>query len=166
MDGVGPDTGALNAWRPTDESTVTSICPSLQIKPYQLVGVNWLLLLHHERVSGVLADDMGLGKTIQTIAFLAVLEQQSAIARVTASGKLACIVPPTRRARPDTDCCHISDARDRPCHLIVVPSSVLSNWETEFAKFAPHLTVFVYHGSTSARDELRTQVPSAATTRV
>jgi SNF2 family DNA or RNA helicase len=46
------------------------MCPSLELKPYQLVGVNWLKLLHQNGVNGVLADDMGLGKTVQTIAFL------------------------------------------------------------------------------------------------
>lgn len=48
----------------------TVMCPSLELKPYQLVGVNWLKLLHQNGVNGVLADDMGLGKTVQTIAFL------------------------------------------------------------------------------------------------
>jgi SNF2 family DNA or RNA helicase len=44
---------------------------ALSLKPYQLVGVNWLLLLHEKNVNAILADAMGLGKTIQTIAFFA-----------------------------------------------------------------------------------------------
>nr|XP_039271624.1 SWI/SNF-related matrix-associated actin-dependent regulator of chromatin subfamily A containing DEAD/H box 1-like isoform X2 [Styela clava] len=49
-----------------------STIPShLKLKPYQLVGLNWLTLLHRNKVNGVLADEMGLGKTVQTIAFLA-----------------------------------------------------------------------------------------------
>ncbi|XP_029916494.1 SWI/SNF-related matrix-associated actin-dependent regulator of chromatin subfamily A containing DEAD/H box 1A isoform X3 [Myripristis murdjan] len=44
-----------------------------QLKPYQLIGLNWLLLLHQHKLSGILADEMGLGKTIQAIAFLAQL---------------------------------------------------------------------------------------------
>jgi SNF2-related domain len=32
-------------------------------------------------------------------------------------------------------------------HLIVVPSSVLSNWQKELTKFCPALQVAVYHGS-------------------
>uniref|UniRef100_A0A667X0X0 DNA helicase n=1 Tax=Myripristis murdjan TaxID=586833 RepID=A0A667X0X0_9TELE len=43
------------------------------LKPYQLIGLNWLLLLHQHKLSGILADEMGLGKTIQAIAFLAQL---------------------------------------------------------------------------------------------
>ncbi|XP_020499117.1 SWI/SNF-related matrix-associated actin-dependent regulator of chromatin subfamily A containing DEAD/H box 1A [Labrus bergylta] len=47
----------------------------LKLKPYQLIGLNWLLLLHEHNLSGILADEMGLGKTIQAIAFLAQLYQ-------------------------------------------------------------------------------------------
>nr|XP_020458120.1 SWI/SNF-related matrix-associated actin-dependent regulator of chromatin subfamily A containing DEAD/H box 1 [Monopterus albus] len=46
-----------------------------QLKPYQLIGLKWLLLLHEHKLSGILADEMGLGKTIQAIAFLAHLYQ-------------------------------------------------------------------------------------------
>ncbi|XP_018525166.1 SWI/SNF-related matrix-associated actin-dependent regulator of chromatin subfamily A containing DEAD/H box 1A [Lates calcarifer] len=46
-----------------------------QMKPYQLIGLKWLLLLHEHKLSGILADEMGLGKTIQAIAFLAQLYQ-------------------------------------------------------------------------------------------
>ncbi|XP_061118531.1 SWI/SNF-related matrix-associated actin-dependent regulator of chromatin subfamily A containing DEAD/H box 1B-like isoform X2 [Conger conger] len=44
-----------------------------QLKPYQLVGLNWLVMLYQNDLSGILADEMGLGKTIQAIAFLASL---------------------------------------------------------------------------------------------
>ncbi|XP_072243863.1 SWI/SNF-related matrix-associated actin-dependent regulator of chromatin subfamily A containing DEAD/H box 1A [Leuresthes tenuis] len=44
-----------------------------ELKPYQLIGLKWLLLLHEHKLSGILADEMGLGKTIQAIAFLAQL---------------------------------------------------------------------------------------------
>ncbi|XP_061673899.1 SWI/SNF-related matrix-associated actin-dependent regulator of chromatin subfamily A containing DEAD/H box 1A isoform X2 [Syngnathoides biaculeatus] len=48
----------------------------LQLKPYQLIGLKWLVLLHEHKLSGILADEMGLGKTIQAIAFLAHLFQK------------------------------------------------------------------------------------------
>ncbi|KAJ8285279.1 hypothetical protein GJAV_G00024990 [Gymnothorax javanicus] len=48
----------------------------LQLKPYQLIGLNWLGLLHQHKLSGILADEMGLGKTIQAISFLASLFQE------------------------------------------------------------------------------------------
>lgn len=47
----------------------------LILTPYQLVGVNFLMLLHRKNVGGaILADEMGLGKTIQAVSFLAVLK--------------------------------------------------------------------------------------------
>ncbi|XP_041792744.1 SWI/SNF-related matrix-associated actin-dependent regulator of chromatin subfamily A containing DEAD/H box 1A [Chelmon rostratus] len=48
---------------------------NFQLKPYQLIGLKWLLLLHEHKLSGILADEMGLGKTIQAIAFLSQLYQ-------------------------------------------------------------------------------------------
>ncbi|NXU77664.1 SMRCD regulator, partial [Oreotrochilus melanogaster] len=49
---------------------------SLELKPYQKIGLNWLALLHKHSLNGILADEMGLGKTIQAIAFLAYLYQE------------------------------------------------------------------------------------------
>ncbi|XP_057543717.1 protein CHROMATIN REMODELING 19 [Amaranthus tricolor] len=44
------------------------------LKPYQLVGVNFLLLLNHKKIGGaILADEMGLGKTVQAITYLMLL---------------------------------------------------------------------------------------------
>ena len=36
-----------------------SLSPSLQLKEYQMLGLNWLNLLHKERISCILADEMG-----------------------------------------------------------------------------------------------------------
>ena len=43
----------------------------IQLKDYQVVGINWLSLLFNKKLSCILADDMGLGKTCQVIAFIA-----------------------------------------------------------------------------------------------
>ncbi|KAK9053454.1 hypothetical protein SSX86_030088 [Deinandra increscens subsp. villosa] len=44
------------------------------LKPYQLVGVNFLMLMYRKKVAGaILADEMGLGKTIQAITYLTLL---------------------------------------------------------------------------------------------
>ncbi|KAJ5179409.1 ATP-dependent helicase fft2 [Penicillium capsulatum] len=45
----------------------------LEMKDYQIVGINWLALLYEMNLSCILADDMGLGKTCQVIAFIAYL---------------------------------------------------------------------------------------------
>ncbi|GAB2217825.1 hypothetical protein Drorol1_Dr00001037 [Drosera rotundifolia] len=51
----------------------SDFCPVL--KPYQLVGVNFLLFLYRKKIAGaILADEMGLGKTIQAIVYLTLLK--------------------------------------------------------------------------------------------
>lgn len=32
--------------------------PSLELKPYQKIGLNWLALLHKHGLNGILADEM------------------------------------------------------------------------------------------------------------
>ncbi|EIM83101.1 uncharacterized protein STEHIDRAFT_64436 [Stereum hirsutum FP-91666 SS1] len=53
-----------------------SLTPGVQLKDYQLIGVNWLRLLYKRRLSCILADEMGLGKTVQVISFFALLKEQ------------------------------------------------------------------------------------------
>ena len=48
----------------------------INLKDYQVIGMNWLSLLFEKGLSCILADDMGLGKTCQVIAFLANLYEQ------------------------------------------------------------------------------------------
>ena len=44
-----------------------------KLMPYQMEGLNWLLLNYYKTKSVVLADEMGLGKTVQVVALLASL---------------------------------------------------------------------------------------------
>ena len=41
------------------------------LRPYQQMGMEWLISLYSNQMNGILADEMGLGKTIQTISLLA-----------------------------------------------------------------------------------------------
>jgi len=41
-----------------------------ELRDYQIQGVNWMIQLQQNKISGILADEMGLGKTLQTIALL------------------------------------------------------------------------------------------------
>lgn len=47
---------------------------------------------------------------------------------------------------------------DRPC-LVVVPTSLVWNWQRELGRFAPHLRTLVWHGG--ARRKLRARLESA-----
>ena len=89
------------------------------LRPYQTVGVGWLHFLSSLGLGACLADDMGLGKTVQVLALLLVLKNQ-------------------RRQR--------QDGALRPS-LLVAPASLLGNWSSEIAQFAPGLSVLVAHPS-------------------
>lgn len=90
------------------------------LRPYQREGYDWLAFLYEHRFGGCLADDMGLGKTLQAISLLAGLKE-------------GVIAPRT--------------AGDRRPHLIVVPPSLLFNWEHELDKFYSDLKVLTYAGT-------------------
>jgi SWI/SNF-related matrix-associated actin-dependent regulator 1 of chromatin subfamily A len=47
----------------------------MKLTNYQLIGLNWLALMHKKGLNCILADEMGLGKTIQVIAFFAYLRE-------------------------------------------------------------------------------------------
>lgn len=41
-----------------------------ELRPYQVLGYEWLTSLSKHRLGGILADDMGLGKTLQAIVYM------------------------------------------------------------------------------------------------
>lgn len=43
------------------------------MRDYQVQGLNWMISLYENNISGILADEMGLGKTLQTVSFLGYL---------------------------------------------------------------------------------------------
>ena len=94
------------------------------LRPYQQDGYAWLAFLYEHRFGACLADDMGLGKTLQAICLLAAI-QEGLIK--TSSGV-------------------------KGPHLVVVPTSLLFNWEQELARFAPGLKVHAYSGSERTLD--------------
>lgn len=53
----------------------TILNPEFKLADYQMIGLNWLAVMHKEEMNGILADEMGLGKTIQVIALLAWLKE-------------------------------------------------------------------------------------------
>jgi non-specific serine/threonine protein kinase len=94
------------------------------LRPYQQEGYAWLVFLYEHRFGACLADDMGLGKTLQAICLLAAIQE---------------------------GCIKISPGVKGP-HLVVVPTSLLFNWEQELARFAPGLKVHAYSGSERTLD--------------
>ena len=72
-----------------------------QLKAYQLVGLNWMWMLHNLNSSGVLADEMGLGKTVQAIALLTYLHK-----RCGNSGPHLVLAPPSTLANWERELQH------------------------------------------------------------
>ncbi|MCI4656983.1 DEAD/DEAH box helicase [Cryobacterium zhongshanensis] len=97
------------------------------LRPYQLDGFAWLAFLWKHRLGGILADDMGLGKTLQA---LALIEHAT---RETDPG-----TAPGPETAPGS--AHAPAAPRRP-FLVVAPTSVVSNWIAEAARFTPGLRV-------------------------
>ncbi|KAJ5820185.1 hypothetical protein N7474_005776 [Penicillium riverlandense] len=73
-DSDGPASVSRKASRFISQPAIMS--NDLEMKDYQVVGINWLALLFEQELSCILADDMGLGKTCQVIAFLAHLYEK------------------------------------------------------------------------------------------
>ncbi|MGL3807749.1 SNF2-related protein [Paeniglutamicibacter sp. R2-26] len=89
------------------------------LRPYQVEGFGWLSTLWRNGLGGVLADDMGLGKTLQTLALILHAHEVWA----------------NPQEHPGTE------ANTRAPFLVVAPTSVVSNWKDEAARFAPSLKV-------------------------
>lgn len=47
----------------------------VELRDYQRRGLDWLMMLHRHRLTGILADDMGLGKTLQTLSLLLAVKE-------------------------------------------------------------------------------------------
>ncbi|MBC7744296.1 MAG: DEAD/DEAH box helicase [Flavobacterium sp.] len=92
------------------------------LRPYQKAGYNWFHFLRQYNFGGCLADDMGLGKTVQTLALLQKIKEESLV----------------------TD--------GRFTSLIVMPTSLVYNWQNEAQKFAPQLRILVHTGSSRTKE--------------
>jgi superfamily II DNA or RNA helicase len=107
------------------------------LRPYQQVGVRWLHLLSTLGLGACLADDMGLGKTMQVLALMLVRRRQ-----------------PRRRSNAET-AAHAEIDVGRRTNLLVAPTSLLANWVSEIARFAPSLRTLVAHPSVLSAADLQ-----------
>ncbi|CAA7035167.1 unnamed protein product [Microthlaspi erraticum] len=112
---------SLNGETPIIQVPASINCRLLE---HQREGVKFLYNLYTSNHGGILGDDMGLGKTIQTIAFLAGVY----------------------RKESDAGDASALESKKGPV-LIICPSSVIHNWESEFSRWASFFKVSVYHGA-------------------
>jgi SNF2-related domain/Helicase conserved C-terminal domain/SWIM zinc finger len=103
------------------------------LRDYQREGLGWFEFLQRFGFGGCLADDMGLGKTVQV---LALLESR----RVKRADRIA---KPKTEGNGDID---FSNSETRPS-LVVVPRSLVFNWQQEAARFTPGLRLLTHTGA-------------------
>lgn len=108
------------------------------LRDYQKTGYRWLCTIAQLGFGGILADDMGLGKTLQIITLLE-------HARLEAISKTVDLT----KTASHTAC-------PSPVSLIVCPSSLVYNWDSEIEHFAPNLKTLLITGTAQERQELLT----------
>ncbi len=110
-----------------DPSLVPAVKPhktfKAKLRKYQKKGLNWLHFLHSLKFGACLADDMGLGKTIQVLGFLSIIKSD-----------------------------HQKTGHPNRASLLVIPASLISNWENEIKRFSPNLRFFVAHPSAGLKN--------------
>ena len=109
-----------------------------QLRNYQHDGYNWLIHLWQNGMNGCLADDMGLGKTLQTLVLLLKLKRKEETHLYflnNSKGQLS-LFDNNEKLKEES----------QPSSLIVLPVSLLHNWENEIKKFTPSLKVYTYSG--------------------
>jgi non-specific serine/threonine protein kinase len=115
-----------------------------ELRPYQLAGAQWLAQHYHEGLGACLADDMGLGKTLQTLAILLFAKEKQSGKAATATG-----VQPSLFDGPALG----AASNLVPLQaLILLPASLVFNWEREIKKFAPGISVCRHVGPGRTKD--------------
>ena len=125
----------------------------VKLREYQQIGLNWLVSLQSRRLNGILADEMGLVSTLERATTI-LLETEETLA-LTLS--LSLLSRQGKTLQTISLLAYLASYKGiwGP-HLIVVPTSVILNWETELKRFCPGLKVLCYYGSAKRRKELRT----------
>ena len=118
------------------------------LRPYQSDGVAWLYFATQLGLGVCLADDMGLGKTIQVISLLLHLKypggsETRGTAKTQRQGKTKGASKVAAKAQ-----------QSRPS-LLILPTSLLGNWQREVERFAPDLNMLVAHRSSLDADTLK-----------
>jgi superfamily II DNA or RNA helicase len=112
------------------------------LRPYQEEGFQWIKFLKKNKFGGCLADDMGLGKTIQALALLLSEQQQPTEGpepdnQEITGGQLSLFDVPAPKTNGST--------RKLPS-LLIMPTSLIHNWQYEITKWAPALKTVIYTG--------------------
>ncbi len=118
-----------------------------ELRPYQKEGFSWMQLLQENHFGGCLADDMGLGKTVQTLTLLLNSKANSNAHNYEPEETI-----PALAQLSIFDQINIKNTPASAVSLIVMPTSLIHNWEEEIRKFTPELKCFKYIGQSRPKD--------------
>ena len=113
-----------------------------ELREYQRFGFEWLYHKTQNKLGVCLADDMGLGKTLQTISVLQKFYENKHISTKQITKAKAGI----QLSLFDNPLTEITETILKTS-MIVVPRSLIFNWEAELRKFAPGLKFSTYYGN-------------------
>ncbi|MDY6801839.1 MAG: DEAD/DEAH box helicase [Bacteroidota bacterium] len=118
-----------------------------ELRPYQKTGFSWMRLLQEHHFGGCLADDMGLGKTIQTLTLLLNAKEQHKGTEIHQDTK-----PAFSQLSIFDEINRNISTKSSGTSLIVMPTSLIHNWQEEIKKFTPSLTCYRYIGQNRPKD--------------
>ena len=98
------------------------------LRYYQKTGFKWLKVLDNYKFGGILADDMGLGKTIQMLSVIVDYVQNEIENEET-----------------------LKKENKKRASMVVSPSSLTLNWQSEVNKFTGELKTLVIRGTLNER---------------
>jgi superfamily II DNA or RNA helicase len=153
-----PEVHRINQELFPESSNQIPLLQNITLRNYQKTGFYWLKGLAMQGFGGILADDMGLGKTIQMITILCDyypesddqvqdLKEAEELSVKKSEIQLDLFNPPEEVLSPVTMKAKKSVSKDEsPASLIIMPSSLIHNWENELTRLAPRLRVLNYAG--------------------
>ena len=142
------DKSFLDKFQKLNKSTAKVELPEgmkASLRSYQETGFRWLYGLHKNGFGGCLADDMGLGKTLQTLALLLKLKRPK--------GDVNSVHPVNVGGQLDLFSTGKRNDIFQPASMIVLPTSLVHNWEGEIKKFTPSLKVYRHVGAQRKKAE-------------
>jgi SNF2 family DNA or RNA helicase len=114
------------------------------LRPYQYKGFQWMALLKKHQFGGCLADDMGLGKTIQTLCLLTHERKNKGEIKISKNRKKDEEKQLNLFGSEDEE--KTVTVNGKAPNLIILPTSLIHNWENEINKFSPKLKVYKFIG--------------------
>jgi superfamily II DNA or RNA helicase len=109
-----------------------------KLRSYQEEGFQWMFHLYENGFGGCLADDMGLGKTLQALSLLLKLKRRKQTIKASNLSENNRQLNLFGHGKPEE--------KIQPASLIVLPTSLVHNWDNEIRKFTPSLKTYKHVG--------------------